>query len=980
MIKDFVPARTSLASGIVIKQHLLERNKYPQPQTDINSTIAYTTSGSINNIPFIFQNIEVSGTVAPQWNDYQEGTIENFDGGTGGVFDSFNTVTNTSQSWYETIPTISGSVIVLHNAQDEFYDGEFSGSTLVVTTQSLAQAYPLENIGSYYKQVHYYGTSSVDYSNIKNNYLNNITAPKDGEILFYNEPINLFGGTLNYNLFETKYLKIAKTDCSGSNNTNVLGNINKAVIYNDNVGFYIPYDLVVLNEFPTYYLYETSQIYLPSFFPNQLFNYSVSSSVTASYSVGNGSPKTIVNWNSTLAGTNLPHYGTPYFNTSSGILTFENTPNTNLILSASIDTSGNDPSSRFMRLIQNRNGVETTIFQDTYNAGGVDNTLITASLYPVQGDQYYIQLTKASTGVNINVTSAQLLLTQSRAVSSSNCASVIFEPYITTPDYYNSDYNPLINNINDERLSAKYQDVDYSTGIATPTNFGLLISGSAVKAAVQDSNYSSKRVIFPRYEGSKTTSQHLNYWTPGDTGTYGKLPSVENLKTAVAYCDWIGGWPPDRENASAIHVLYLIKADGTVIIPNTSQNSLADIRGNFESGENILITSKTVSSGQPQQSRKIIRGGSRIEPILYSQYGQAPNIFWNTTMSFTDIIPSNNGSVQNYTALFKRNSNSSLFAANGNVNSLSFTTSVYGNSYLGGGGYTVPIGAITDGVSLTFNINLNIVYYPVDTGGTNPSTYTTTLYLYKNSTLINQVSNPPTAYYYGDLGTISLTHNVSTDQLNVNDIYTIKIRSNSDYPSLEYFQVLPASPTQFKTTQYPAYTQPVTSSGTNSIWNWPNSSSYPYVITSSQTTLVNLYGDPNVKMVDITGSLFNPVETSWSIKYGDEFRFEGREDFVYQVGKIFGPAESGSGRLFQTGSIEVHFNANLPISASPAIFNLDHFAIRRYVDDASQILMEGFKPTDSSGPYIVRPEYVVPELDKSVDQFILDLTQKGLIT
>ena len=33
MIKDFVPARTSLASGVVIKQHLLERNKYPQPQT-----------------------------------------------------------------------------------------------------------------------------------------------------------------------------------------------------------------------------------------------------------------------------------------------------------------------------------------------------------------------------------------------------------------------------------------------------------------------------------------------------------------------------------------------------------------------------------------------------------------------------------------------------------------------------------------------------------------------------------------------------------------------------------------------------------------------------------------------------------------------------------------------------------------------------------------------------------------------------------
>ena len=133
-------------------------------------------------------------------------------------------------------------------------------------------------------------------------------------------------------------------------------------------------------------------------------------------------------------------------------------------------------------------------------------------------------------------------------------------------------------------------------------------------------------------------------------------------------------------------------------------------------------------------------------------------------------------------------------------------------------------------------------------------------------------------------------------------------------------------------------------------------------------------------MVDITGSGFNSISSPWSIKYGDEFRFEGREDFVYQVGKIFGPAESGSGRIFPTGSIEVHLNSNLPVSASTSVFNLDHFAIRRYVDDASLILMEGFKPVNASGPYIVRPEYVVPELNKSVDQFILDLTQKGLIT
>ena len=48
MIKDFIPARTSLASGINIKQHLLERNKYPQPQLGIDTVVAkYPKSGSI---------------------------------------------------------------------------------------------------------------------------------------------------------------------------------------------------------------------------------------------------------------------------------------------------------------------------------------------------------------------------------------------------------------------------------------------------------------------------------------------------------------------------------------------------------------------------------------------------------------------------------------------------------------------------------------------------------------------------------------------------------------------------------------------------------------------------------------------------------------------------------------------------------------------------------------------------------------------
>jgi len=44
MIKDFTPARTSLATGIVIKQTFLERNKYPLPQVNTDTTVAFIGS------------------------------------------------------------------------------------------------------------------------------------------------------------------------------------------------------------------------------------------------------------------------------------------------------------------------------------------------------------------------------------------------------------------------------------------------------------------------------------------------------------------------------------------------------------------------------------------------------------------------------------------------------------------------------------------------------------------------------------------------------------------------------------------------------------------------------------------------------------------------------------------------------------------------------------------------------------------------
>ena len=96
-IKSYVPARTSVTTGVIIKQHMLERNRRPAIQITPNTTIAYGVSGSVNassadtgavygtgvygtgvygtegtdtswgantlNVPQIFQNLELNANI-----------------------------------------------------------------------------------------------------------------------------------------------------------------------------------------------------------------------------------------------------------------------------------------------------------------------------------------------------------------------------------------------------------------------------------------------------------------------------------------------------------------------------------------------------------------------------------------------------------------------------------------------------------------------------------------------------------------------------------------------------------------------------------------------------------------------------------------------------------------------------------------------------------------------------------------------------
>ena len=80
----------------------------------------------------------------------------------------------------------------------------------------------------------------------------------------------------------------------------------------------------------------------------------------------------------------------------------------------------------------------------------------------------------------------------------------LFDPYVENFDY--NEYNALLNNAETPQTSVFFMDVDYSQNPVIPINQSLILSGSADRAYVQDSNYTSKAWSNIRYNGSKTNS------------------------------------------------------------------------------------------------------------------------------------------------------------------------------------------------------------------------------------------------------------------------------------------------------------------------------------------------------------------------------------------------------------------------------------------------------------------------------------------
>jgi len=270
MIKDFIPARTNLKSGITIKPHLLERNKIVQPRVFFSSSI-YTGSA---NTAFI-------------------------EGGTGGTFNDYNSLTphvNNTQSWVETIMTPTGPVLFTHDDQAEFYNGELPYYPTVATDGELnpdnsykyAPA-PITISNPTYTVIYSYSTNTTlpDFINNVNPSSDNIRVWVRRQIIL-TFPNGIFQPPVLSNAWIIEYIKIG-TNVLGVDYSNVLQGLQTVTIpFNTGANFYyitVPVNVGAPSDGDEFYGYSTIPTLLPwtaptpnpfpanapvTFFPNTL--------------------------------------------------------------------------------------------------------------------------------------------------------------------------------------------------------------------------------------------------------------------------------------------------------------------------------------------------------------------------------------------------------------------------------------------------------------------------------------------------------------------------------------------------------------------------------------------------------------------------------------------------------------------------------------------------------------------------------------
>tara|TARA_R110002020_G_scaffold174307_1_gene365425 strand:- start:4123 stop:11802 length:7680 start_codon:yes stop_codon:yes gene_type:complete len=616
---------------------------------------------------------------------------------TGGYYPATN-----AQQWQYSNTTLSGSISQIHDTQDEFYNGEYSGSVMLLSNGNLnpgCDPYKNNDPTPVPYKIRWYHTLEESgqpplYSS--DAWLSEDNEPLDGYISLAGYEVTIPPYVFAYSNLTSEEgrigMKIAKRDANGRDQSNSLKSLEvinfltgSFAFVSNNLSKRSFIKINTITEHPNYYSYNidwtNGEPVNPS--DSSSLSYNFTGSISSDILPVSKSSKNV----DIVPITNVITDNLDFFNTSNNSYQLNTyiQKDIQLIATGSINIIHDGFVGAWattIELVQDY-GITDTILDSislsTVSPGGssTQNFYITASIPGYNGagsgsvgSNFNLIITNQNTLPPNFITGSYQFLTSSFYVTSSTdvgfaAVESIPEPYLGNNDFSRAfDCQPSLGNATIARENKFLQDVDYTTDITVPTNIGPIIDGTAVKGTVPESNYTILKSINPRYKGSRSTSL-LNQWidiSEVETiigqpkvaepylplGTYGKEPNVESQQNLITYCDWIESSFPERNDTVKAHIQYLIKDDGNVSEPNINKFSTPDIQHTFPQGQNCIINLNEPPEGLGMEvlngTKEIVKGGYRIEPILTLQsgslYSDIGNVYWNTTGSFIATVKS----------------------------------------------------------------------------------------------------------------------------------------------------------------------------------------------------------------------------------------------------------------------------------------------------------------------------------------------------
>ena len=243
-----------------------------------------------------------------------------------------------------------------------------------------------------------------------------------------------------------KYIKVARKDTQGEDNTLSLQELTNLIFKFSDVVTTVNYEVLTIAEYPSYYLYTIKSLNVTSSIDNNVLNYSIDVYKTGSFTVPSLSTYGVVNYDSIISNP------LGYFDSTYGALLWGSTSNVKLQVTASVYSSASIHGSLSSIILYQYPGIVIA------SASGYSGTItLSSSIVPLENTIYYLGIENTSL-YNQSYNNVHLVVTQSTLPHSSTNLTVL-EPYLLST-FTDSDCDVLMNNANGLEYDVNFMSVN----------------------------------------------------------------------------------------------------------------------------------------------------------------------------------------------------------------------------------------------------------------------------------------------------------------------------------------------------------------------------------------------------------------------------------------------------------------------------------------------------------------------------------------